>query len=116
MNIEVKQSFLRKVLLSLRTISSFKLWSILFLYLGASLFLTFDKSEPNFFSAAGGVTTIIGLLQFIALSIPLFPSELEQQNDGSILSTLHNHDLQIRSLKITILGTLIWCYGWLIPA
>jgi hypothetical protein len=119
MDIKVKESWLLKTLISLRTISPRLLWTIMSLYWLASLFLSYGYSDTNIISAAGGVTTIFGLLQFITLSIPLSVEELEEPEELTAEQQrekiLKNHELQVRGLRLTIIGTLVWAYGWLLP-
>ena len=117
-NIQIKKSFLLDTLLSLRNMEKKLFWFLILTYIFGSLVLAMRYSDPNIFSASGGVVTIYGILILVSISTPLTVEELrnkasntEPNNPANILKT---HNLQIRALLTSIVGTLIWAYGWLL--
>lgn len=106
-----------------------------FIYLFVSIALYLYTNNNNWVSASGGVLTILGVLVVFATSTPITIEEIQthaSQNDsisywaGNEESTLkaqqqalkNSNDLQSRqvlALTITIIGTFVWAYGWLLP-
>lgn len=118
----------------IKNASSTKIWILALLFSGLSLVLSFYTSESNFFSASGGVITILGLIIFVGISTPVSLQEIDKvvqsqvtgtpkirEDNGAQLiryianvvdETIHSRTRQILGLSITTFGTLIWAYGW----
>ncbi|MCP4553582.1 MAG: hypothetical protein GY834_16415 [Bacteroidetes bacterium] len=115
--------------------SGLRVWMISIIFSTFSLWLSFEFSESNIDSASGGVIAILGLLVFIGVSTPISLDEIQEEikyqttspqltgNNGleiarfmvrRIDNVLHHRSMQVQGLSITMFGTLIWAYGWLI--
>jgi hypothetical protein len=120
----------------IKNASNRKIWFLALTFSSLSFVISFYSGEPNFFSASGGVITIIGLIIFVAISTPVSLEEIDSivnnqilrrpqikdDNDSKVIQyivnvvdeTIHDRSRQVLGLSVTIYGTLIWAYGWCI--
>lgn len=118
----------------IKNASNTKIWILAILFSSLSLALSFYTGESNFFSASGGVITILGLIIFVGISTPISLEEIDrvvqrqvsgipkikEDNGPEVIQyianvvdeTIHSRARQVLGLSITILGTIIWAYGW----
>ena len=95
------------------------------------LSIYFDNS--NFFSASGGLVTIVGLLILASISIPVNEKEIEIEYRKAVGQPFavnddywrthhaesHNRFIKeknghIFAINVSIVGTVVWAYGWVI--
>ncbi|NOQ94756.1 MAG: hypothetical protein GQ547_09015 [Methylophaga sp.] len=115
--------------------SNRNIWRISIGFVLAHFFLSILFLNSNIFSASGGVITILGLLIFVGISTPITLGEIQKSinsqtpmpqikdNNGpeviqriakTVDEVLHSREKQVLGLSVTIFGTLVWAYGWVI--
>lgn len=120
----------------IKNASEIKIWTSALVFSALSLAISFYFGESNFFSASGGVITILGLIIFVGISTPVSVDEINlvtqsqisgtpkttEDNSAEVIQyvvdvvnkTIHARSRQLLGLKVTIYGTLVWAYGWCI--
>lgn len=125
--------FFSKLLIKFISIKLFSFYLLFFIFV--SYLISSLNDDPNYFSASGGVATILGLLMLIRYSTlehvidiqhavtsrhqkhfgfaDKFTSETTIQENN--IKVKNEISIEIKGLIITMLGTLIWAYGFCIP-
>ncbi len=119
----------------IKSSSNSKVWSISLIFILLSFLLACIAGNSNIFAASGGVVTILGLLIFIGITTPVELEEIQEvinsqtsspqirEDNGpeviahiakTVEDVLYARGRQVLGFSITLSGTLVWAYGWLI--
>ncbi|GLQ30458.1 hypothetical protein [Litoribrevibacter albus] len=115
--------------------SNSKVWCVSLIFMVLSFLLACFVGNSNIFAASGGVVTILGLLIFIGITTPVELEEIQEvinsrtsspqvreDNGAEVIAhiaktvedVLYARGRQVLGFSITLVGTLVWAYGWLI--
>ena len=131
-----KENIYLRALAFIKNSSDKRIWTIVLLFTGISLAVSYMTGESNFFSASGGVITVLGLLIFVGISTPITMEEIDKvvhnqisgmpevkaDNGKEVIKysanvveqTIHCRARQVLGLSVTVDGTIVWAYGWVI--
>lgn len=119
----------------IKSSSNFKVWCVSLIFMLLSLLMACFVGNSNIFAASGGVVTILGLLIFIGITTPVELEEIQEvinsqtsspqireDNGAEVIArvaktvedVLYARGRQVLGFSITLAGTLVWAYGWLI--
>jgi len=121
----------------IKSSSNFKVWGVALGFMFSSLLLACIVCNSNVFSASGGMVTILGLLIFIGITTPVELEDIQEtinsqtsmpqirEDNGAeviahiaktVESVLYARGRQVLGLSITLAGTTVWAYGWIIES